>query len=272
MIRYDKQQMKNRIFRLVKDVFIIALIIFLFKVFYPVSYNVPLLYERSTTRYWNLSTGSRIGYTLIEGTKSKRPYPVIYLHGGPGGHVSDRDITILSLLANDGYDVYLYDQIGSGQSARLKNIDDYTVKRHIEDLREIIRQTGAEKVILIGQSWGAILATLFVADYPDKIEKIIFTSPGPIYPVQPRLASIPHPDSIQLKDPFFTNAEGNKIATNLRTKAMTFLATEFDKKLTADKKADEFATCRSYEVNRSTVCDTSKILPADAEMVFMQRS
>lgn len=92
------------------------------------SYNVPQLQKRASTQYWDLPTNSRIGYTLISAKNKKKPYPIIYLHGGPGGFVTERDITMLSPLSDDGYDVYLYDQIGSGQSDRLENINEYTVQ------------------------------------------------------------------------------------------------------------------------------------------------
>ena len=170
----------------------------------------------------------------------------------------------MSPIADSGYNVYLYDQIGSGESGRLKEIDNYTVARHIEDLHEIIKKIGAEKVILIGQSWGAIFAALFVADNPDKIEKIIFTSPGPIYPVRKELANSKVPDSIHLRNPFFTNAMGNKKVNNIRTKTMKWFATRFGMKLASNKEADEFETLLDYELNKSTVCDTSKIPGAEA--------
>src|SRR5207249_8804159 len=122
--------------------------------------------------------------------------------------------------------------------------------------------------ILIGQSWEAILAALFTANHPDKVEKIIFTCPGPIYPVRQELANYKAPDSFHLRSPYFTNAEGNKTANNLRTKAMTFFATEFGKKLASDKEADNFATYLNYEVDKSTVWDTSKILKEEAGSGF----
>ena len=131
-------------------------------------------------------------------------------------------------------------------------------------MQQIIQKTNAQKVILIGQSWGAILAVLFTADNTDKIDKIILTSPGPIYPVNNQLANIKAPDSIHLQNPFYTNAQGNKVANNLRTKAMAFCATAFSKKLATDKEADEFETYLSYEVNKSTVCDTANILKEEA--------
>lgn len=256
--------MKRKVFIFIKYGLLIYILIFLFKIFYPVNYNVPHLQKRAGTQYWNLSTGSKIGYTLIKAKGPTKLDAVIYLHGGPGGHVTDKDIHMLSPLADSGYDVYMYDQTGSGQSSRLNNIEEYTVARHIADLKEIIQRTGKDKVILIGQSWGSILAGLFVADYPDKIEKIIFTSPGPVYPVHMALANIKAPDSFHLRSPYFTNAAGNEKANNIRTKAMSFIAVKFGKKLTSDNEADDFATYLNYEVDRSTVCDTANILPEDA--------
>lgn len=237
----------------------------------PGSYPVPPLEERTHTLYWSLSTGSRIGYTLIPAKGQKVKYPIIYLHGGPGGHISDRDIDVLTPLSKNGYNVYLYDQIGSGQSDRLKYIKDYTVDRHIRDLKEIIKRTGSEKVIIIGQSWGAILAVLFIAQYQEMVQKLIFTCPGPIFPVRKELANIQSPDSFHLRSPLFTNAMGNKKVRNIRTDAISLFATRANIKLASDREADMFQTYLDYEVNKSTVCDTSKILKVDAGGGFFAR-
>lgn len=256
--------MKRKILRFIKYMFLFLIVLFLFQILLPKSYDVPPLQKRAGTQFWNLSTGSKIGYTLVSAKGKKKPYAIIYLHGGPGGHITDRNIKMLSPLSNNGYDVYLYDQIGSGQSGRLKDIKQYTVERHIRDLEEIIKKAGTHKVILIGQSWGAILAVLFTANNPDKVEKLIFTSPGPVFPVRRELANIKAPDSFHLRNPVFTNAQGNEKANNIRTKVMKIFATIFGKQLAPDKEADDFATYLNFEVNKSTVCDTSKILPAEA--------
>jgi len=254
----------KKIFKLVIYVFLLCIVAFLFALFLPRNYDVPQPQERKRTQYWNLSDGSKIAYTLISAKGEKKSYPIIYLHGGPGGFISDNNITMLQPLADSGYDVYLYDQVGSGRSSRLENIRNYTVQKHIDNLNEIIRNIGAEKVILIGQSWGAILATLFTADNKDKIEKLILTCPGPVYPYHSELATVKPPDSLHLKEPMFSNADGNKKAINIRTKTMSFFATTFGKKLASDKEADDFATYLNYEVNKSCVCDTSNILKEEA--------
>jgi proline iminopeptidase len=256
--------MKRKLFGAIKYTLLFCTVFFLFKIFYPRSYNVPQIQKRESTQFWELPTGSKIGYTLVLAKGQKKPCPIIYLHGGPGGHVSDRDIKILSPLSDDGYDLYLYDQIGSGQSARLENINEYTVERHVKDLEEIIKKTGSEKVIFIGQSWGAVLAVLFTAYNPDRVEKLILTSPGPIYPVHKELVNIKASDSLHLREPNYSNNQGNERANNLRTKAITFWATAFNKKLASDEEADNFSTYLSSEVDKSTVCDTAKILKAEA--------
>lgn len=260
--------MKRNILRVIKYSLLIFLVIFLYKIFWPRNYLVPESQFRASTKYWNLSTGSKIGYTFITAMGSKKNYPIIYLHGGPGGFVSNRDIKVLSALAEDGYEIFLYDQIGSGQSARLENIKDYTVSRHVKDLNEIVKKLSTEKVILIGQSWGSVLATLFTADHSEKVEKIILSSPGPIYPVRQELKNLTPPDSLHLRTPFYSNKQGNEKANNLRMKTISFCATKFYKKLAADKEVDNFASYLNFEVNKSTVCDTAKILEAVAGSGF----
>jgi proline iminopeptidase len=253
--------MKKLFPRLIKYPILIGLIIFLSIILYPRNYDVPEFQKRAKTFYWDLSTGSRIGYSLIKAKGTKKPYPVIFLQGGPGAPIFDSNIEILSKLSDYGYDVYLYDLVGCGHSNRLENIDEYTVERHKKDLTEIIKKIGAEKVILIAQSWGAILATNYLADHQAKIEKLIFTGPGPIIPMNNQLGEIKSPDSLNLKAPKFTNAQGSRKAYNLRAKVVKYTAEKFAYKLASDKEMDDFATNLNFELNKSTVVDASIIKP-----------
>ncbi len=260
--------MKKRTINLIGFAILFCLSAFALLIFIPRKYQVPHLQNSESISYWNLSTGSRIAYTLVKAKKAGRPFPIIYVNGGPGGSVTDEIISSLSKLSDDGYIIYFYDQIGSGRSSRLDDINDYTAQRHKKDLEEIIQKTGADKVILIGQSWGAVLSLFAAADNSDKIEKIIFTGPGPIFPIHKELTSLRPPDSLQLKMPYYTNADGNKKATNVRAKAIEFFAEKFGWKLAPDEEADDFSVYRNTLVNRSTVCDTSKIPKASAGTGF----
>ncbi len=256
--------MQKKILKYVGFAGIIGAIVYLVVVLYPRVYDVPVFESRPATQYWKLTNGSSIGYTVISKRMDKKPYPVLYLHGGPGGHITDEHIEALRPIADLGYRVYLYDQIGSGHSDRLSDISEYSVQRHMDDIKAIMQKLKAKKVILIGQSWGAVLATLFAAEHPDLVQAMVLTSPGPIFPVNTALATLVPPDSIRLKEPVYSNADGNRQANNLRTKAMKFMANILGVKLVPDAEADQFMTFLNEQVDGSTVCDTSKILPAAA--------
>lgn len=227
----------------------------------PRSYDALPFTERPETQYWELETGSRIGYTFLAGDTVSQQPPIIYLHGGPGGRVKDDDINFLSAFARLGYDVYLYDQIGSGHSARLEDISNYSVDRHRRDLEAIVGQIGADKVILFGHSWGTMLATEFLSKNPAKVDRLIFSGPGPILPINNTLTQVPAPDSLHLIAPKFSNREGNLKANNLRTKLVSFWARVFNKKLASDREMDRFFTYLNDQLKRSTTCDGQGLAP-----------
>jgi proline iminopeptidase len=228
-------------------------LLFLF-IFIPRKYSIPELKPRTSTQYWNLTTGSRIAYTLIQAKNKRQHYPVIFLQGGPGGPINDWNITTLTPLSEDGYDVYLYDQVGCGFSSRLKNIGDYTAGRHKKDLGEIVKRIRAEKVILIGQSWGAILAALFIADNPGRVDKVIFTGPGPFVPGNYDLENIQPPDSLHLKEPGNKNSRGKLNINFLRTGFIKFTSKRFNWKLASDKEMDNYLNNKTgYYCNIKTV-------------------
>lgn len=253
--------MKKILKNIIKYIFIVLLIIFLSITLYPKTYHVPAFQKRAGTQYWDLQTGSRIGYSLLKSKGTKKAYPIIYLQGGPGAPIFDSNIDVLSKLTDYGYDLYLYDIVGCGHSNRLDNINEYSVDRHKKDLEEIIKKIGAEKVILIAQSWGAVLATNYMADNEGKVDKIIFTGAGPILPIHHEIEKIKAPDSLNLKSPIFTNAQGSQKAYNLRARVVKFIAEKFGYKLASEMEMDNFATTLNFEMNKSTVVAASKIKP-----------
>jgi proline iminopeptidase len=255
--------MKLTIWKSIKYLLIIGLAIFLFALFYPRTYDMPHIKPREETHFWELSTGSRIAYTLIPTKGEKSPFPIIFLQGGPGGFYSDETINRFKPLAEMGFDVYLYDQVGGGYSERLENIEEYTAERHKKDLEEIVKKIGAGKVIFIAQSWGAILATLYIADNPNRVEKVVFTGPGPIQPTNNGLSTLKPPDSLHLREPVYSNAKANKSTKNLRSEFVMRWAMLFGNKLASDVEVDDFQTLLNGKLNKSTVCDTSLSVTAE---------
>ena len=82
-----------------------------------------------------------------------RGTPVIFLHGGPGTPDMKGDSEYFGRLARSGFDVYVYDEVGTGRSSRLEDPRRYTLTRDVADLEAIREKIGAERVVLIGHSY-----------------------------------------------------------------------------------------------------------------------
>lgn len=106
---------------------------------------------------------------------------VIVLHGGPGNDF--RYLLDIKVLA-DEYFVVFYDQRGTGLSPRVP-AEQLTVDNMIEDLHNIVQYYGeGEQVNIIGHSWGGMLASAYVARYPETVDKLVLAEPGPLTPEQ----------------------------------------------------------------------------------------
>lgn len=100
---------------------------------------------------------------------------IIVLHGGPG--VDYRSLLELQQLADD-YFVVFYDQLGSGLSERVP-IEELSYQGALDDLDAFIDHYGkGEQVVLIGHSWGAMLASGYLSYTPEKVSRSILAEPG----------------------------------------------------------------------------------------------
>jgi proline iminopeptidase len=106
--------------------------------------------------------------------------PVIAVNGGPG-------LTHAYMVQNDVWKriarkrlVVFYDQRGTGASKRLQAGAPQSMDAQVADL-EAVRQTlGLAKVVLVGDSYGGLLAMAYAASYPDHVAKLVLSdSPGP---------------------------------------------------------------------------------------------
>lgn len=109
---------------------------------------------------------------------------IVCLHGGPGGDF--RNMLNCSDLASYGYRVVFYDQRGSGLSQRFPkkfytSRDLTAIDLMYDDLTAVIahyRKRPDQKVILLGHSWGAMLATGYTGRYPNAVQGLIVAEPG----------------------------------------------------------------------------------------------
>jgi proline iminopeptidase len=133
-------------------------------------------------RYWELSTGSRIAWVHLPARGTPRPTPVVFLHGGPGVADMAGDAAYFGQLTQDGFDVWVYDQVGTGRSSRLADPRQYTVARGVADLEAIRQRIGADRMVLVGHSWGGQVAAGYLAAHPQHVARVVFSSPGPLAP------------------------------------------------------------------------------------------
>ena len=90
---------------------------------------------------------------------------LIVLHGGPGADF--RYLLNLSVLS-DQYRVVFYDQLGTGLSQRVE-AKDISVDTFVRDLDAVVEHFGRKrKVILLGHSWGAMLASAYLENIHTK--------------------------------------------------------------------------------------------------------
>ena len=103
---------------------------------------------------------------------------VVVLHGGPG--TDYRSMLNCKGLADDGYFVVFYDQRGCGLSQR-HDKNTYSLQLMLDDLTAVIsryRKSPVQQIFLLGQSWGAMLATAYVNAYPAAIRGVVLAEPG----------------------------------------------------------------------------------------------
>lgn len=146
--------------------------------FRPLQVVAQPVQPRADTHYWKLSTGSHLGYTHFPAVGTPHATPIVYLHGGPAVPTRAANYDFFQQLAQDGYDVYLYDQLGTGLSDDAPDITAYTLERNVADLEAIRVEIGADQLVLAGTSWGAVLAANYMASYPDHVATAILMSPG----------------------------------------------------------------------------------------------
>ncbi|MGE8204662.1 alpha/beta fold hydrolase [Heyndrickxia sp. NPDC080065] len=99
--------------------------------------------------------------------------PLLFLHGGPGGE--HRYFLPHLQELSDRFQLIFYDQRGCGLSEEPQD-KNYTMDEEVETLEALRVELGIEKVNLIGESWGSMLALLYACKYPQHVNKIFLTA------------------------------------------------------------------------------------------------
>ncbi len=101
----------------------------------------------------------------------RKATPVIFLHGGPGYNSASFEATTAQKLAENGFFVIVYDRRGEGRS--LDKNAQFNFDESYKDIKAIYAQMGIEKAVLIGHSFGGIVATLFAEKNPILVQSVV---------------------------------------------------------------------------------------------------
>ena len=115
--------------------------------------------------------GGRIWYQVVGKGDA---VPLLTLHGGPGA-TSDT-LAPLQALA-DERPVIFYDQLGGGKSDQPTNEALWRIERFVEELAQVRRALGLERIHLLGQSWGTMLAVDYMLTQPDGVLSLSLSDP-----------------------------------------------------------------------------------------------
>ncbi|MGZ6072062.1 MAG: alpha/beta fold hydrolase, partial [Myxococcaceae bacterium] len=93
-----------------------------------------------------------------------RGRPLVVLHGGPD--FDHRYLLPEMDRLSDAFRLIYYDQRGRGDSAKQVQPDDVTLLSDVEDLERVRQFFHLESMVLLGHSWGAVLALEYALRHP----------------------------------------------------------------------------------------------------------
>ena len=109
--------------------------------------------------------GYRVWYAIIgEKEEPSGKLPLLCLHGGPGA--CHDYLEALAAMAKGGRRVIFYDRLGCGNSDQPDNPSLWTVPLFVEEVGVVRRELGLDRLHLLGQSWGGMLAMEYALTQP----------------------------------------------------------------------------------------------------------
>ena len=142
----------------------------------PVPEVVPLC-EALKAKKRRVNVGDAELYVEVEG----RGTPMVLLHGGPGAthHYFHPEFS----RASEFSQVIYYDQRGCGISD-YKAGTGYSVEQGADDLDKLRKALGIEKWVVVGSSYGGLLAQYYSVKYPDSLIGLVLVDASEAGPIK----------------------------------------------------------------------------------------
>ncbi len=120
-----------------------------------------------------VANGVRLWYR-VAGTSAPGSPPVVFLHGGPGQGSQHFDALVGPYLEPRLRMVY-FDQRGSGRSERPWT-QAYSIALLVQDVEALRARLGAERIALVGHSFGGLLALEYAAAHSERVSHLVFVA------------------------------------------------------------------------------------------------
>jgi proline iminopeptidase len=108
---------------------------------------------------------------------ANRTTPLVIVHGGPGGNTYAFERTAGPGLERFATVVY-YHQRGSGHSAAAADSNAYSVPILVADLDALRQRLGAERIDVLGYSFGGELALEYALAHPEQVRRLVLEAPS----------------------------------------------------------------------------------------------
>ncbi len=129
--------------------------------------------KRATPQESRISVGGAELYSREIG----RGTAIIVLHGGPD---FDHSYLVPDLdRLSDSFRLIYYDQRGRGRSAEGVKPEEVTLASDIADIEKVRQHFKLDSAVLLGHSWGTVLALEYALRYPEKVSRLILMNPAP---------------------------------------------------------------------------------------------
>ncbi|HPN36977.1 MAG TPA: proline iminopeptidase-family hydrolase [Melioribacteraceae bacterium] len=117
--------------------------------------------------------GGKIWYKVVGEITEK--LPILVIHGGPG--VPHDYLENLEKLAQNRQ-VIFYDQLGCGLSEKPNDTTLWNIDRFAGEITVLLKHLNINEVVLLGQSWGSMLAVHFYLNQSEiKVNSLILSGP-----------------------------------------------------------------------------------------------
>jgi len=185
--------------------------------------------------------------------------PLIVVNGGPGfDHSYLHASSAWETLAQHRR-VIFYDQRGTGRSISSTKGQTFTLADQISDLEDLRAQLGADKIDLLGHSWGGYLVMAYAARHPEHIAHLtIVDSAAPHFDDTIFLFKDVFPEGTERQENVsFAEDMGDRTAVDADLREyirMLFYSTQKRDEFVADFSADAY----HKDVNEAVVNDIKR--------------